>query len=321
MKSYIKSCGGYLPEKILTNHDLSKFMDTTHEWIVQRTGIEQRHIAAENELTSDMAEKAAKKALANAGMSVNEIDLILVATTTPDLTFPSTAVRLQQKLACTNNCPAFDLQAVCSGFVYGLEIASKLIFSGAYKNILLVAAEKMSSVVDWQDRSTSVLFGDGAGAVVISANSDPENSGEIFQSKLQSDGSLGEILNTDGGVAFNGKSGHLRMKGTEVFKHAVNRLSEVSMQTLEINGFSAKDVDLVIPHQANTRIINAVVEKLAIEQEKVIKTVSFHANTSAASIPLALNHAFETGQIKRGQLVLIEAFGAGLCWGGSLFRF
>ncbi len=314
--SVIIGTGSYLPKKILTNEELSKMVDTTDEWIISRTGIKQRHIVGENELTSDLAFFAAKDAIANAQINKEEIDLILVCTTTPDLSFPSTAVIVQTKLGLTN-IPAFDVQAVCAGFVYGLSIADSFIRSGVYKKILLIGAESMSKLVDWNDRNTCVLFGDGAGAVILSAEKDQVG---IIDCQINSAGELKDILYTDGGVSFNHKAGVIKMLGKEVFKNAVDKMSKVIINLLERNNLSKDDIDWVIPHQANARIIEAIGTKLEFPAEKLVVTLDLQANTSAATIGLALDYHLKQGKLKSGDLIAITALGAGLTWGGCLLR-
>jgi 3-oxoacyl-[acyl-carrier-protein] synthase-3 len=309
--------GSYLPEKIVTNEDLAKTVETSDEWIKDRTGIEQRHIAGKQELTSDLALKAAENALKDANLKASEIELIIVATTTPDLTFPATATTLQAKIGAQKSF-AFDVQAVCSGFVYALNIADNFIKSGQVKNALIVGAETLSRIVDWNDRNTCVLFGDGAGAVVLQA-SDEKNRG-IIACDLHSDGNLNEILKTSGGASFNKQVGVIEMAGREVFKHAVDKMVKSVISCLQKANLTTKDIDLLIPHQANLRILNAVSKKLELENDKVIVTVQKHANTSAASIPLALDKANKDGKIKKGDLVVLEALGGGLTWGSIVLK-
>lgn len=313
----IKATGSYLPEKVLTNYDLEKTMDTSHEWIQQRTGIHQRHMAAENEYTSHMGIKAAEKALDNAKLRPSDIDFIICATTTPDLTFPATAVRIQEGLGC-KNAFAFDVQAVCSGFVYALSIGNNFIRTGQSQRGLVIGAEKMTRILDWSDRGTAVLFGDGAGAVVVEQTTDLTQG--ILSTHLHSDGSLCDILYTTGGAATSEHVGKVFMEGRDVFKHAVVKLAQAMTEALEANHISAEEVDWFVPHQANERIIDAVATRLNFPEHKVIKTVRDHANTSAASIPLALDHAVREGKIKNGDLVLTDALGAGLSWGSALIR-
>ncbi len=312
LTSQIIAVGSYLPQKILTNSDLEKLVETTEEWIVERTGIKQRHIAAENEFTSDLAFQASRRALKNSGLSVNEIELIIVATTTPDLTFPSTASILQKKLSASKAF-AFDIQAVCSGFVYALTTAHSYISSGLVKNALVVGAETLSRIVDWNDRNTCILFGDGAGAVVLQATK-KENSG-ILGCSLHSDGSLCDILKTSGGVSTTKSAGIIEMEGREVFKHAIEKMSSSVLSTLSKANLTCDQIDWLVPHQANLRIISAVATKLKLPIQKVILTVENHGNTSAASIPLALDYAVSKDLFKKGDLIILEALGGGLTWG------
>jgi 3-oxoacyl-[acyl-carrier-protein] synthase-3 len=315
--SRIAGTGSYLPEKILTNRDLEKLVDTSDEWIYTRTGIRQRHVAAEHEKASDLALAASLKALEAAGVGPQDIDLIIVATTTADMVFPSTACLLQAKLGI-KNCPAFDLQAVCSGFVYALSTADNFIKSGQYRNALVVGAEVYSRILDWKDRATCVLFGDGAGAVVLSKSDKPG----ILASRLHADGNFAHILSVPGGVARGEISGRplLQMEGNAVFKFAVRVLAEVADETLEAAGVAKSEVDWLIPHQANIRIIQATAKKLGLGMERVVATVERHANTSAASVPLALDEAVRDGRIREGQNVLLEGVGGGFTWGAVLVR-
>ncbi len=321
MNSYIFGTGSYLPKNIVTNADLSKKLDTSDNWIKSRTGISQRHRAAENESTSDMAEYASIEALKSADISASEIDLIIVATTTPAHIFPSCATGLQKRLGISL-CPAFDVQAVCSGFVYALDIADKYIKAGVVKNALVVGSEVMSKIVNWDDRNTCVLFGDGAGAVVLSARDDKEG---IVSSKLYADGKHKELLWVPNGISYKKSDeridDYVQMAGSEVFKVAVSRLKGLVSEVLANTKYEMSDIDKLVPHQANIRIINSVAEKLKLPKDKVVVTVDKHANTSAASIPLALDSAVKSGQIKRGDLIFLEAFGGGFTWGGSLIRF
>ena len=317
IKSKIISTGSYLPQKIVTNSELAKTVETSDEWIVERTGINQRHIAAEGELTSDIAAKAAISAIEKSGLKAEEIEMIILATTTPDLTFPATATAVQAKIGA-KNAFAFDLQAVCSGFVFALTTADNFIKTGQVKNALVIGADILSRIVDWKDRNTCVLFGDGAGAVLLQATSE-ENCG-IISSNLHSDGTLNNILKTTGGVSSNQKSGFIEMAGKEVFKHAVDKMSKSVLNALAKAEMTAKDIDLLIPHQANLRILTAVSERLGLPAEKVIITVQNHANTSAASIPLALDFANSQKKIKKGDLVVLEALGGGLTWGSVVLR-
>lgn len=310
--------GGYLPEKVLTNADLEKIVDTSDEWIVERTGIKQRHIAAENESTCDMAEHAARQALAMAQCQPEEIDLIILATTTPDRIYPSTACLLQERLGCIG-APAFDVQAVCSGFIYALSTAEKFIKTGSTKRALVIGAESYSRILNWQDRGTCVLFGDGAGAVILEASDEPG----IFATQLHADGRHKDIL-TVGGQVNQGEiigSGFTVMNGGEVFKFAVTQLTKVVKEVLTENNMQADDIDWFIPHQANMRIISATAKKLHLPMEKVITTVAEHGNTSAASVPLALNIAVRDGRVQKGQTLLLEAIGGGFTWGAVLLKF
>lgn len=317
IKSKITATGSYLPEKFLTNLDLEKMVETSNEWIVERTGISKRHIAAENQLTSDISFEAVKNLLASCDTKIEEIDMIIVATTTPDLTFPACATTLQAKLGA-KNAFAFDVQAVCSGFVFAMNCADNFIRSGQVKKALVVGAEILSRIVDWSDRNTCVLFGDGAGAVLLEATQE-ENCG-ILACDLHSDGNLNNILKTSGGVASNQKSGFIEMAGKEVFKHAVEKMTKSVLSALEKAGLSVADIDLLVPHQANLRILNSVATRLNLPEEKVILTVQDHANTSAASIPLALDFANRNNRIKKGDVVVLEALGGGLTWGSIVLR-
>jgi len=317
IKSKIISTGSYLPQKIVTNIELAKTVETSDEWIVERTGINQRHIAAEGELTSDIAAKAATYAIEKSGLKAEEIEMIILATTTPDLTFPATATTVQAKIGA-KNAFAFDIQAVCSGFVFALTTADNFIKTGQVKNALVIGADILSRIVDWKDRNTCVLFGDGAGAVLLQATRE-ENCG-IISSNLHSDGTLNNILKTTGGVSSSQKSGFIEMAGKEVFKHAVDKMSKSVLSALAKAEMTVKDIDLLIPHQANLRILTAVSERLGLPAEKVIITVQNHANTSAASIPLALDFANSQKKIKKGDVVVLEALGGGLTWGSVVLR-
>lgn len=322
IRSIIRSTGAYLPEKILTNAELEKMVDTTDEWIVQRSGIKQRHIAAENQTTSDLAIGAARMALERSGLAPSDIDGVIVATTTPDQTFPAVAVKVQAALGLAPGL-AFDVQAVCTGFVYALAVANNFITAGQSKRILVIGAEKMSSIVDWNDRTTCVLFADGAGALILEASEGKgtfDDSG-IFSTHLYANGNQADLLHTDGGPSSTGNAGHIVMQGREVFKYAVQYMSDVVNEALEANGISGSDLDWLVPHQANIRIIEATAKKLNLGMEKVVVTVERHGNTSAASIPLALHEAVADGRIQRGQLILLEAMGGGLTWGSALVRF
>jgi len=315
--SRIVGTGSYLPEKVLTNRDLELAVDTTDEWIYTRTGIRQRHIAADGEKTSDLALVASRSALHAAGIAAGDLDLIVVATTTPDMVFPSTACLLQAKLS-VRNCPAFDVQAVCSGFVYGLSTADSFMRSGQYRNALVVGAEIYSRILDWSDRSTCVLFGDGAGAVVLRRDSTPG----ILSTHLHADGSYANQLSVPGTVSGGKVSGRplLQMDGGGVFKFAVKALDDLVEETLAANGMQKSEIDWLVPHQANIRIIQASAKKLGLSMEKVVVTVDRHANTSAASIPLALDEAVRDGRIRAGQTVLLEAVGGGFTWGAALVK-
>ncbi|MBN9024161.1 MULTISPECIES: beta-ketoacyl-ACP synthase 3 [Kaistia] len=321
IRSVVLGCGSYLPEKTLTNAQLSEMVETSDDWIVQRTGIRERHIAAEGELTSDLATAAAKLALADAGLTVGEIDMIIVATATPDDTFPATAVTVQRKLGMEHGA-AFDMQAVCSGFVFALSTADAFIRASQAKRILVIGAETFSRILDWSDRTTCVLFGDGAGAVILGASVQDgtrEDRG-VLTTHLRSDGRHRDKLYVDGGPSSTGTVGHLRMEGREVFKHAVGMITDVIEDAFRATGYGAEDVDWFVPHQANLRIIDGSAKKLGIESDKVVRTVSLHGNTSAASIPLALSVARDDGRIKRGDLILLEAMGGGFTWGSVLLR-
>ena len=321
IRSVVLGCGSYLPEKTLTNAQLSEIVETSDDWIVQRTGIRERHIAAEGELTSDLATAAAKLALADAGLSIGEIDMIIVATATPDDTFPATAVTVQRKLGMEHGA-AFDMQAVCSGFVFALSTADAFIRASQAKRILVIGAETFSRILDWTERTTCVLFGDGAGAVILGASVQDgtrEDRG-VLTTHLRSDGRHREKLYVDGGPSSTGTVGHLRMEGREVFKHAVGMITDVIEDAFRATGYGAEDVDWFVPHQANLRIIDGSAKKLGIESDKVVRTVSLHGNTSAASIPLALSVARDDGRIKRGDLILLEAMGGGFTWGSVLLR-
>jgi len=320
-RSVVVGCGGYLPEKILTNDELAQSLDTSDEWIRDRSGITQRHIAAEGELTSDLAFAAAQSALGAAGVSVQDIDMILLATSTPDETFPATATVVQSKLGA-DNAMSFDIQAVCSGFVYALATADNFIKSGQAETAMVIGAETFSRILDWQDRGTCVLFGDGAGAVVLKAESGQGTTADrgILSTHLHSDGRLHDLLYVDGGPSSTGEVGFLRMEGKEVFRHAVVKMAEVTVEALEANDFTASDIDWFVPHQANKRIIDGTAKKLGINGDRVVVTIDQHANTSAASIPLALWVATRDDRIKRDNLVLIEALGGGMTWGSGLVR-
>ncbi len=320
-RAVVLGCGSYLPRRVLSNADLSRMVDTSDEWITQRTGIRERHIAEEGETTADMALKAARAALAAAGTDAQSIDLIVLATSTPDNTFPASAVSVQAGLGISHGA-AFDLQAVCSGFIYGLATADGLLKTGAFERALVIGAETFSRIIDWKDRATCVLFGDGAGAVVVEAqrkDGTREDRG-ILAARLRSDGRHKSKLYVDGGPSSTQTVGHLRMEGRAVFKHAVAMISDVVEDTFKATGYTAADIDWFVPHQANQRIIDDSARKLGIPPAKVISTVAKHGNTSAASIPLALAVAVAEGRIKRGDLVMMEAMGGGFTWGAVLVR-
>jgi 3-oxoacyl-[acyl-carrier-protein] synthase-3 len=319
--SRIAGTGSYLPEKVVTNHDLEKMMDTSDEWIQERTGIKRRHLAAEGEATSDLALAAARQALDMAGLTAEDIDLIIIATTTPDKVFPGTACIVQRRLGI-GGCGAFDIQAACSGFVYGLDLADRYIRTGAGRNVLVIGAETLSRLTNWEDRTTAVLFGDGAGAVVLQEADEPG----IISTHIHADGQYEDLLQVPQGVS-NGyditRAGEafIQMNGNAVFRRAVATLDSIARETLDKNNIDKHDLDWFVPHQANMRIISAAAKKLDMPMERVIVTVDEHANTSAASIPLALDVAVRDGRIKRGELLLFEAFGAGFTWGSALLRF
>jgi 3-oxoacyl-[acyl-carrier-protein] synthase-3 len=317
----VLGCGSYLPARILSNDELAKSVETTDEWIVQRTGIRERHIAAPGELTSDLALHAARAALANARVEADTIDLIVLATSTPDQTFPATAVSVQAGLGITRGA-AFDLQAVCSGFVYALSVVDAMLKSGAFKRALVIGAETFSRILDWNDRTTCVLFGDGAGALVMEAQPQPGTQADrgILTSHMRSDGRYKSKLYVDGGPSSTQTVGHLRMEGRDVFKHAIAMITDVIDDAFKATGTSAADIDWFVPHQANKRIIDGSAHKLGIAPEKVVLTVDRHGNTSAASIPLALTDAVTDRRIKRGNLILLEAMGGGFTWGSALLR-
>ncbi len=321
VRTVIKGVGGYLPTRVLTNDDLAKVVDTSDQWITERTGIKERRIAAEGELTSTMGAIAARRALDDAGLAPEDIDLIILATSTPDQTFPATAVTIQAELGITQGA-AFDMQAVCSGFVFALATADTYMKSGLFRRALVIGAEAFSRILDWQDRSTCVLFGDGAGAVVVEAqklNGVATDRG-ILATCLRSDGRYRDKLYVDGGPSSTGTVGHLRMDGPEVFRHAVTKISEVIGATLDQAGYKPSDIDWFVPHQANRRILEGAARKLGLDKDKIIITLDKHANTSAASIPLALDQGRIDGRIKAGDLVLIEAMGGGFTWGAVLIR-
>ncbi|MFO1184211.1 MAG: beta-ketoacyl-ACP synthase III [Bauldia sp.] len=320
-RSVVVGTGSYLPARVLTNAELSLMVDTTDEWIVQRTGIRERHIAAEGEVTSDLATAASREALRAAGVAASDVDLIVMATTTPDNTFPAAAVAVQQKLGMTHGA-AFDVQAVCSGFVFALTTADSLIRTGSANRALVIGAETFSRILDWNDRTTCVLFGDGAGAVVLEASEQPDSGSArgVLRTHLRSDGRFRDKLYTDGGPSSTRTTGHVRMEGREVFKQAVGTIGDVIEASFAGTGLTPADIDWFVPHQANIRIIDASAERLGLPLEKVVRTVAQHANTSAASIPLALDTAVRDGRIRRGHLVVLEAMGGGFTWGSALVR-
>lgn len=322
-RSVMIACGKYLPRNCVTNADLAKRIETSDEWITQRTGIRQRYLAGEGELTSDMATAAALAALEKAGLTGRDIDAVILATTTPDQTFPATAVTVQDRIGMGDRGFAFDIQAVCSGFIYALATADNFIKSGQIKRALVIGAERMSNILDWNDRTTCVLFGDGAAAVILEASEDGAGTTAdrgVISTHLHSEGAQRGLLFVNGGPSSTQTTGVIEMNGKEVFRHAVTRMSEVVTEALVTNGLSSADVQWLVPHQANKRIIDATAEKLQLPPEKVVLTVSEHGNTSAASIPLALVTAVEDGRIKRGDLLLMEAMGGGLTWGAALVR-
>lgn len=321
IRSVIRGVGAHLPKRILTNDDLARRVDTSDTWIRERTGIVQRHIAEEGELTSDLGIAAARQALVRAAIDPIDIDLVVCATSTPDRTFPATAVRIQSGLGMSKGA-AFDVQAVCSGFVYALSIADNFLKAGQFKRAVVVGAETFSRILDWKDRSTCVLFGDGAGAVVLEAQAQLGNRDErgILATRIRSDGRFEELLYVDGGPGSTKTTGHLRMNGREVFRHAVQKISGVIEETLVMTGYAPDEIDLYVPHQANKRILDGIAQRLGIRPDKVVYTLAKHGNTSAASIPLALNQALEDHRLTEGRLVLMEAMGGGLTWGAALAR-
>ena len=319
IRSVVCGSGSALPGTAVTNAELATRVDTSDDWIVERTGIRQRYIAAEGETTSTLAIEAARKALAAAGMEASSIDLIVLATATPDQTFPATATKVQHALGC-NGGIAFDVAAVCSGFLYAMATADSMLRTGMAKRALVIGAETFSRILDWEDRTTCVLFGDGAGAIVLEARECDADGPGILTTKLHADGAHSDLLYVDGGPSTTGTVGKLRMKGREVFRHAVVNLASVLRETLEDSGFTPDDIDWVVPHQANARILDATARKLGLPAEKVIVTVDQHANTSAASVPLAFDVAIRDGRIKPGDLVMFEAMGGGFTWGASLVR-
>jgi 3-oxoacyl-[acyl-carrier-protein] synthase-3 len=321
IRSVVLGCGAYLPERVVTNDELARKMDTSDEWIQQRTGIKQRHIAADGEFTSHLALKASERALANAGLKASDLDLIVLATATPDETFPATATRVQAGLGMTKGA-AFDVQAVCAGFVYGVSVADSMLKNGLASTALVIGAETFSRILDWNDRGTCVLFGDGAGAIVMRAEQGKGTSADrgVLANALHSDGRQHDILYVDGGPSSTRTTGLLRMEGKEVFKHAVVNMAAVVAEVLGKAGLEPKDIDWLIPHQANKRIIDSTGRKLGLPPERVVITVDRHANTSAASIPLALEASLADGRVKKGDLLLLEGIGGGLAWGASLIR-
>src|SRR5580700_1169979 len=320
LRSQVAGCGAYLPERIIGNCELADRLDTSDEWIRQRTGIGERRVAAPGELTSDLALRAAERALASAGMNGSDLDLLVLATATPDNTFPATAARVQARLGMVRGA-AFDVQAVCAGFIFALSVADNALRLGQARTALVIGAETFSRILDWEDRGTCVLFGDGAGALVLNAVPDtgPDARG-VLSTHLHSDGRLHDILYVDGGPSTTGTTGHLRMEGREVFRQAVQHLSEAVQEALEANGLTGRDIDWLVPHQANSRIIDAIGKRLQLPPGRTVVTIERHANTSAASIPLALDEAVSDGRIRPGHVVLMEALGGGLTWGASLVR-
>jgi 3-oxoacyl-[acyl-carrier-protein] synthase-3 len=321
IRSVIRGVGAHLPKRIVTNDDLARRIDTRDAWIKERTGIEQRHIAEDGELTSDLGIAASHQALVRAGIDPIDIDLVVCATSTPDRTFPATAVRIQSGLGVTKGA-AFDVQAVCSGFVYALAVADNFLRAGQFKRAIVVGSETFSRILDWEDRSTCVLFGDGAGAVVLEAQTQlgsREDRG-ILATRIRSDGRFEDLLYVDGGPGSTKTTGHLRMNGREVFRHAVQKISGVIEETLVMTGYAADEIDLYVPHQANKRILDGIAKRLGIPHEKIVVTLAKHGNTSAASIPLALNQAFEDHRLTERRLVLMEAMGGGFTWGAALAR-
>lgn len=321
IRSVIMGTGSFLPERRVSNAELAERVDTTDEWIVERTGIRFRHIAGDDETTSTLATGAARAALESAGIAATAIDLIVLATATPDQTFPASATRVQTALGI-NDCVAFDVAAVCSGFLYALQVADSMLRAGVHKRALVIGAETFSRILDWEDRATCVLFGDGAGAVVLEAQESDETTGRgILTTRLHADGRHNDLLYVDGGPSTTGTVGKLRMKGREVFRHAVVNLAAVMEESLGAVGLSSQDVDWVVPHQANARILDATARKLGLAPERVVVTVDQHANTSAASVPLALDTAVRDGRIKQGDLLVLEAMGGGFTWGAAVVRF
>lgn len=321
LRSRVIGCGSYLPQRVVSNDELARTVDTSDEWIIERTGIRQRYIAADDQKTSDLATEAAKAALSHAGVDLADVELIVVATATPDDTFPAVATQVQRKLGLTHGA-AFDVQAVCSGFIYALTVADAMVRAGQAKVALVIGAETFSRILDWEDRTTCVLFGDGAGAVVLKAEEagDIHTDRGVLASRLHSDGRYRDMLYVDGGPSSTRTTGFLRMKGREVFRHAVENLASVVGEVLDEAGFEAKDIDWVVPHQANRRILESTAKKLGLSMDQVVMTVDQHANTSAASVPLALDAAVRDGRIKPGDLLMLEAMGGGFTWGGALVR-
>jgi 3-oxoacyl-[acyl-carrier-protein] synthase-3 len=321
IRSVIRGVGAHLPKRIMTNADMARLVDTTDEWIRERTGIEQRHIAEEGELTSDLGIAASRQALVRAGIDPIDIDLIVCATSTPDRTFPATAVRIQAGLGVTKGA-AFDVQAVCSGFVYALSVADNFLRTGQFKRAIVVGAETFSRILDWEDRGTCVLFGDGGGALVLEAQTQVGSRDDrgILATRIRSDGRFEDLLYVDGGPGSTKTTGHLRMNGREVFRHAVQKISGVIEETLVATGYAANEIDLYVPHQANKRILDGIAKRLDIDPERIVVTLAKHGNTSAASIPLALNQAFEDHRLTERRLVLMEAMGGGFTWGAALAR-
>ncbi|MEL6413724.1 MAG: beta-ketoacyl-ACP synthase III [Pseudomonadota bacterium] len=320
IRSVIRGTGGYLPERVMSNEEMSQIVETSDQWIQERTGIRQRHIAADDEMTSDLATKAARGILKDAGITPDQVDLIVLATTTPDKTFPATATAVQAKLEMGGGA-AFDVQAVCSGFLFALATADSMLKTGLFKTALVIGAETFTRILDWSDRGTCVLFGDGAGGVVLTAEPEAEAGDRgILTHHIRTDGTKSDLLHVDGGVSSTGTIGHVRMLGNQVFKHAVTNISSAINAVYDETGLTSDDVDWFVPHQANQRILNGVAKKMKLDESKVISTVGDHGNTSAASIPLALHTAVSDGRIEPGHLVLSEAMGGGFSWGASLFR-
>lgn len=321
IRSVVRGFGASLPKRVMTNSEMEEKVDTSDEWIVQRTGIRQRHIAGDGETTASLGEAAARAALTNAGLTPADLDLIILATSTPDNTFPATAVNIQNRLGMHHGA-AFDMQAVCSGFIYAVATADAYIRGGLARRVLVIGAETFSRILDWSDRTTCVLFGDGAGAIILEAQEGSGTTADrgVLTAQLRSDGAHREKLYVDGGPSTTGTVGHLRMEGREVFKHAVGMITDVIEAAFEATGTTAEDLDWLVPHQANRRIIDGSARKLGIPLDKVVVTVDLHGNTSAASIPLALNVAASDGRIKKGDLVLLEAMGGGFTWGSVLLR-